>query len=122
VPGDEPNQQAISDEDEAIIRQLESRDREVRQHEMNHASALGPYARGGPSYVFQVGPDGKSYAVGGSITASVGREKTDAATAAKATRIRAAALAGGDPSTADVQAAATASRNASESGRLLAVA
>jgi hypothetical protein len=122
VPGAEPNGQALSDEDEAIIRQLESRDREVRQHETNHIAMLGPYARGGPSYVFQVGPDDKSYAVGGSVTASVGREKSDAATAAKATRVRAAALAGGDPSAADAQAAATVSRHANESGNLLAVA
>ena len=43
-------------------------DREERQHEQAHLSAAGGHARGGPSYQYETGPDGKRYAVGGEVS------------------------------------------------------
>ena len=46
-------------------RELEKRDQEVRRHEQAHAAAAGSHTRGGPSFEFEIGPDGKQYAVAG---------------------------------------------------------
>src|SRR5512140_2488477 len=39
----------------------------VRAHEAAHLAAAGPAAAGGASYVYMMGPDGRLYAVGGSV-------------------------------------------------------
>jgi hypothetical protein len=57
----------LSDADRETIRKLRSRDAEVRSHEQQHVAALGGYAAGAPTYVYQTGPDGISYAIGGSV-------------------------------------------------------
>ncbi|WP_200821267.1 putative metalloprotease CJM1_0395 family protein [Oceanicoccus sp. KOV_DT_Chl] len=44
-------------QDQEQIRELASRDREVRAHEQAHASVGGQYA-GAPSFTFERGPDG----------------------------------------------------------------
>lgn len=93
-----------------MIRDLAARDMEVRAHEAAHAALLGRYAIGGPTYSFQMGPDGRAYAVGGSITADTGRESTPEATAAKARVIARAAMGGGEASGSDRAVAAAANR------------
>jgi hypothetical protein len=90
------------------IQELQSRDIEVRTHEQAHLSAAGQYAAGGPSYSYQTGPDGKQYAVGGSVPIDLGKESTPAATIIKMRIVKRAALAPANPSGADRQIAAQA--------------
>ncbi len=97
-------------EEKKVVRDLQIRDREVRSHEQAHAAALGPYKKGGPSYQFERGPDGKQYAVGGSVPVDLSPEKTPEETRRKAQTIRRAALAPKDPSGADFLVAAKAAQ------------
>lgn len=99
----------LSPEQRAILNEMQSRDAEVRAHEMAHMAAAGGHA-GGVSYSYQTGPDGKQYAIGGSVQIDTTPEATPDRTIAKAQRIRAAALAPADPSAADRAVAASASR------------
>jgi len=95
-------------QDQQLIQRLASRDREVRAHERAHASVGGQFA-GPPSYEFQRGPDGVSYAVGGEVSISTGGIPDDPeATIAKAQQIQRAALAPADPSAQDRAVAAGA--------------
>ncbi|MDR2800383.1 MAG: hypothetical protein LBB52_03840 [Desulfovibrio sp.] len=105
--------------DEAEKRELEelkARDREVRAHEQAHAAAGGSFA-GRPTYQMQTGPDGRRYAVGGEVAIDVSAEATPEATIAKARKIRSAALAPAEPSSADRAIAAKAARLESEAAR-----
>ena len=87
------------------IRQLQSRDREVRAHEAAHAATGGAHA-GSPSYTFERGPDGQSYAVGGEVGIDMSPISGDPqATLKKAQQVRAAALAPAEPSGQDLQVA-----------------
>src|SRR4051794_34546305 len=45
-----------------MVSKLEERNAHVVEHEAAHLAAAGAYAKGGASYIYQVGPDGKSYA------------------------------------------------------------
>jgi len=83
------------------LQKLKARDSEVRTHEQAHFSAAGAYARGGPKYEYQTGPDGKSYAVGGHVNIDVSPGKTPQETMFKAQIIKTAALAVSEPSDAD---------------------
>ena len=98
-----------------ILAQLRARDAHVRAHEAAHMAAGGSYIRGGATYIFEKGPDGGEYAVGGevSIDASPIPGKP-AETAAKMAIVRAAALAPSDPSPADNAIAAAASEMEAE--------
>jgi len=93
----------------AEVAKLKARDAEVRAHEAAHLAAAGQYAQGGASYTYQVGPDGKRYAIGGEVSISTSKERTPEATIAKAQQIRAAAMAPADPSPQDARVAAKAS-------------
>lgn len=93
---------------------LKARDREVRAHEAAHLAAAGGLARSGPSFTFQRGPDGRSYAVGGEVSIDVSPGRSPEETIAKAARIRAAALAPSDPSGQDLNVAAQAGRLAAQ--------
>jgi len=87
------------------IRVLQLRDREVRAHEAAHAAAGGAYA-GSPSYTFERGADGQTYAVGGSVSIDISPVKGDPeATLQKAQQVRAAALAPAQPSSQDMMVA-----------------
>ena len=109
-------------EDDNILRQLRARDREVRAHEAAHTAAGGSLVRGGPSYTFQTGPDGRSYAVGGEVQLDVSAVPNNPqATLAKASQIRAAALAPAQPSAQDVRVAANANQLASRARIELAI-
>ena len=91
------------------ISQLEITDHHVREHEQAHLSAAGPYATGGPSYTYAVGPDGRRYAVGGEVTLDTSPDPSGPeATVQKAKIIQAAANAPADPSTQDRMVAAQA--------------
>jgi hypothetical protein len=94
----------------AQLAQLKARDSEVRAHEAAHMAAGGRYVTGGASYVYQKGPDGGQYAVGGEVgidTSPVPGKPEE--TAQKMRTVRAAALAPSEPSSADLSVAASAS-------------
>jgi len=94
--------------DEKIISQLQSRDKEVRAHELAHATTGGG-ATGAPSYTYEVGPDGKKYAVGGEVSVDLSSIPGDPqATIIKMQKVHAAALAPANPSTQDTRVAASA--------------
>jgi hypothetical protein len=94
----------------AQVAKLAATDQHVRAHELAHLAAAGPYARGGPSYTMQIGPDGQAYAVAGEVSLDVSPVPGDPqATIQKAETIRAAANAPSDPSTQDRQVAQAAS-------------
>ena len=74
------------------IQQLQARDREVRQHEQAHMAAAGGLLKSGPSYSYITGPDGKRYAVGGSVEIDTSETSDDPeANLEKGERIQAAA-------------------------------
>jgi len=90
------------------IRQLKSRDAEVRAHERAHASVGGSHT-GSPTYSFEVGPDGKRYAVAGEVSVDMSPiAGNPEATIAKMQKVRAAALAPANPSIQDTRVAAAA--------------
>ena len=99
----------LSKEESAEVQKLQARDREVRAHEQAHVAAGGQYIRGGITYDYQRGPDGKSYAVGGHVDIDVSEEKTPEATINKMRQVKRAALAPAEPSGADRAVAAAAS-------------
>lgn len=100
---------ALSPEELELVQRLEARDREVRSHEAAHVAAAGGLA-GAPSYTFQTGPDGRQYAVGGSVSIDTSPGRTPQETLSKARRIRAAATAPANPSAQDLAVAASATR------------
>ena len=102
----EASKQALADE--KIISQLQQRDKEVKAHELAHAT-IGGSATGSPSYTFKMGPDGKKYAVGGEVAVDLSSVAGDPqATIMKMQKLHAAALAQANPSTQDTRVAASA--------------
>ena len=98
-----------SDAELTAIAQLTVTDRHVRSHEQAHLAAAGPYATGGPTYVYQQGPDGKLYAVGGEVSLDSSPVSGDpGATIEKAKTVIAVANAPADPSSQDRAVAASA--------------
>lgn len=98
----------LSEADKERVQELQARDREVRAHEQAHARVGGQHA-GSPQYEFERGPDGKSYAVGGSVSISTAPVPGDpAATVRKMEQVKRAALAPAEPSGQDRRVAAEA--------------
>ena len=91
------------------IEKLKRRDQEVKSHEMAHQSAGGQFA-GSASYSYTTGPDNRRYAVGGSVDIETSPAKTPGETVKKAEQIKRAATAPAQPSGADLQIAAKATR------------
>ncbi|MEM7041286.1 MAG: putative metalloprotease CJM1_0395 family protein [Pseudomonadota bacterium] len=89
----------------ADVTRLQQRDQQVRQEEKAHAAVAGDLA--GPiNYVYQRGPDGRQYAVGGSVgieATTLSGDPIDAKR--KAGRMAAAANAAINPSAQDYAAA-----------------
>lgn len=93
----------------AIIAKLQSRDAHVRAHEAAHMAAGGALIRGGASYTYEEGPDGREYAIGGEVSIDSSPVPNDPrATIMKMETVRAAALAPSDPSSADLSVAGSA--------------
>ncbi len=114
-PEDKKAQQAQQQQNNDIVRQLRSRDREVRAHESAHVAAGGSLVRGGPSFTYQTGPDGRSYAIGGEVQIDSSAVPGDPeATLIKSGQIRAAALAPANPSSQDLRVASNANQLASQ--------
>ena len=98
----------LSKEEQAEVAELKRRDAETRRHEQAHANAGGQYA-GTPSYTYERGPNGRSYAVAGTTPIDVSPVPNDpAATQRKMQVVKRAALAPGEPSPQDRKVAAQA--------------
>ncbi|RUR41213.1 putative metalloprotease CJM1_0395 family protein [Vreelandella populi] len=98
----------LAPEEIQLLEQLKQTDRDVRQHEMTHQIAGGAYT-GGASYEYEIGPDGKRYAVAGEVPIDYGPVPGDPqATIEKMQTVIAAAMAPADPSPKDLQIAAQA--------------
>jgi hypothetical protein len=96
--------------EQAQIREFAARDREVRTHEQAHMAVGGQYA-GGVSYDYSRGPDGRLYAVGGSVSIDTSPVAGDPlATVDKMQQVQRAALAPAEPSGADLAIAAQAAQ------------
>lgn len=95
------NPSELSAQELIELSKLKQRDREVRAHEQAHLFVAGAHARGGASFTYTKGPDGKSYAIGGTVSIDVSEEMTPEATIAKMQTVRRAALAPRNPSAAD---------------------
>lgn len=105
-PLEKASRNELSDAEREVVRELKDRDRDVRQHEQKHWAAAGGLAKGGPRYHYQIGPDGKPYAVGGEVQIDTSPVPGDPeATRGKAEQIRRAALAPGDASGPDLAVA-----------------
>ena len=89
----------------AVVDRLRQRDQQVRQEELAHAAVAGDLA--GPiSYVYQRGPDGRLYAIGGSVQIKARNHSGDPQELARlGARLSAAAHAATNPSGADLSAA-----------------
>ena len=93
----------------------------MRVHEQAHLDAAGAHARGGPSFTYQKGPDGKVYAVGGEVPIDLSPVADNPqATIQKAEAIQRAALAPAEPSGPDRQVAAQAAALATKARQELA--
>ncbi len=100
--------EGLTKEEKAEVADLKHRDAETRRHEQAHANTGGPYA-GTPSYTFERGPDGRSYAVAGTTPIDVAPVSGDAAaTLRKMEMVKRAALAPAEPSAQDRKVAAQA--------------
>lgn len=92
------------------LQDLKQRDREVRQHEQAHVAAGGSHVRGGASFSYQRGPDGRQYATGGEVQIDTSAVPGDpAATVRKMQAVKRAAMAPAEPSAQDRAVAAEAS-------------
>ncbi len=101
----------LTEEEQQKVKELERRDREVRQHESAHKAAAGSFARGGPSFEFTRGPDGQQYATGGEVQIDTSEVSGDPqATIRKMQQVRRAALSPAQPSGQDRQVAAQAAQ------------
>lgn len=103
----------MSKEEEAEVREMAKRDREVRAHEQAHVAAAAGHASA-PKYDYERGPDGRRYAVSGSVSIDTSKEETPEDTLRKAQTIKRAAMAPTSPSAQDRQVAAKAARMESE--------
>lgn len=98
----------LTEDEKAVVADLKRQDAETRRHEQAHANAGGPYA-GSPSYTYERGPDGRSYAVAGTTPIDVSPISGDAeATIRKMQTVKRAARAPAEPSAQDRKVAAQA--------------
>lgn len=98
----------LTAEEQFEIRELESRDTEVRQHELAHASVGGQFT-GAAQLEYTRGPDGRLYATSGEVSVDTSSiADNPQATIEKMQTVIQAALAPADPSSQDRQVAAKA--------------
>lgn len=110
----------LSPAEKEEVARLQQRDAQVRQEENAHAGNAGDLA--GPiSYVYQTGPDGRRYAVGGSVSIQASSASGDPGELRRiGARLHAAANAAVSPSAQDLAAARTGLRlyaQAADSGQ-----
>jgi CRISPR/Cas system-associated exonuclease Cas4 (RecB family) len=99
--------QELSEDEKRLVRDLVSRDTEVKAHEAAH-KAVGGGLTGAASYTYQRGPDGKMYAIGGEVSISMKSGSTPEENISNARQIAAAAMAPANPSPQDYAVATSA--------------
>lgn len=92
--------------DKKEIERLKQRDAHVKQHEQAHVNAGGS----NPQYKYDIGPDGKKYAVSGTTDIEMKKSQNPKETIANAEKVKRAALAPSDPSSQDKKIAAKADK------------
>ena len=97
----------LSEDEKRLVKDLASRDSEVKAHEAAHQAAGGGMT-GAASYTYQQGPDGKMYAIGGEVSISMPTGSTPEETIKNARQIVASAMAAGNPSPQDFAVASSA--------------
>lgn len=101
----------LTPEEEKEVKKLKKQDAAVKAHEQAHLAAGGGLVRGGASFEFERGPDGKQYATSGEVNIDISPVKGDPqATILKMNKVRRAAMAPAAPSARDRAVAAKASR------------
>jgi hypothetical protein len=99
----------LTPEQQRLVEKLKAADQNVHTHEQAHMAAGGQYVRGGASYSYTTGPDGKRYAVAGEVTIDTSPVSNDPrATILKEETVARSALAPADPSPQDLSVAAEA--------------
>ena len=98
----------LTPEQQQVVAKLKARDREVKAHEQAHIAAAAGINASAPTYDYQVGPDGKQYAIGGEVSISFTESKDPESNIANAEAMKAAALAPADPSGQDLSVARSA--------------
>ena len=101
----------LTPDEKKAVEKLKQSDQEVRSHEQAHSAAGGAYVKGGPSFTFQTGPDGRRYAIGGEVSIDTSPIKGDPkATIQKMMTVIKAATAPASPSGQDMAVAAAATQ------------
>jgi len=89
--------------------ELRTRDSEVRAHEQAHIQAAGPFISSPATFTFVRGPDGRQFAIAGSVSIDTAPIPGDPeATVRKEAQVERAALAPRDPSAQDRRVAVRA--------------
>jgi hypothetical protein len=99
----------LTADQKAEVAKLAARDRDVRAHEVAHLAAAGSMASG-VEYTYELGPDGRLYAVSGEVKVTIPIGLTPEQKLVEARRLHAAAEAPNDPSGQDITAVAQASK------------
>lgn len=107
-----PSGRPLSEDEQKVLRELRKRHDEVVAHENAHLAAAGALAKGGAKYQYQTGPDGRQYAIGGSVQIDTSPGGTPEETITKAAQIVRAAMAPAEPSGQDRAVAAAAQQMA----------
>lgn len=92
-----------------VLEKFKSKDQEIRSHEQIHAT-IG-HTTTPISYNYQEGPDGKIYAVGGSVRLDTSIPQDPKAASYKLDQIKKAAAGPSDPSGADTMIVSAANLN-----------
>jgi hypothetical protein len=111
----------LSEDEKQQVRDMQQRDREVKAHEAAHKASAGGNAKGSAGYEYQVGPDGKQYAVGGHVDIDMSPvQGNPEGTLQKARAVQRAATAPADPSGQDRAVAAAAAQMAAQAQKQIA--
>jgi len=101
----------LSDAEEREVKALKEIDARVKAHEQAHIAAGGSLVRGGASFTYKKGPDGRDYAVAGEVKIDASPDPNNPeATIRKMQQVKRAALAPVDPSPQDRKVALEATQ------------
>jgi len=113
------NNNDLSPEEEAIVRELQRTEQEVIAHEAAHQAAGGGLA-GAVSYSYTRGPDGRNYITGGEVPIKMPASDDPEQTLRDMEQVQRAAMAPANPSPQDAQVAAQAAAKAASARQELA--
>jgi len=118
-PKSEINNNDLSPEEEAVVRELQRTEQEVIAHEAAHQAAGGGLA-GAVSYSYTRGPDGRNYITGGEVPIKMPASDDPEQTLRDMEQVQRAAMAPANPSPQDAQVAAKAAAKAASARQELA--